>query len=91
MAATDRRVNLRRGSLKFSLNRKFAEPDEVMHLQLAHKAGAVGVHGLGIDFKHIGDVLGLPTADEQRKHLHLARTKRDQRVVVIGQEDGRRW
>src|SRR5262249_35777838 len=55
-----------------SLDRKFDQPDEVMDVQLAHEAGAVGIDGLRADIEQFGDIFGAPPIDEQREDLHLA-------------------
>ena len=69
---------------EIALDRELDQPDQVVDVELAHQAGAVGVHGFGADFEQFRDVLGAHSFHQVGEDFHFARAERGQGIVGRG-------
>ena len=73
---------MRRGQIP--LDGELDQAGDIVDIQLAHQAGAVGVDRFGAEFEAGGDLLGADPFHQQREHLVFAGAQRLQRVFGRG-------
>ena len=61
-------------------NRELHQARQVVDIEFAHQAGAVGVDGFRTQLQARGDLLVPQSFDQEAEHLVLARTQTFQRV-----------
>src|ERR1022692_2232189 len=71
------------------LDGEFDQPYQIVNVELAHQAGAVGVHRLGADIQQIGNLLGAQTVHQVEKHIVLAPAEMRQGIVFVRLAGGR--
>jgi len=70
------------------LNGELHQTGDVVDIELAHEAGAIGVDGLGAQFEPRGDFLGANAFDEQCEYLVFAGAESFDGIVRTGFSSG---